>query len=343
MSQNSRRLGRGLKSLLGPTTDDSPSENGPGAHRGSDIGGGQQVGHRIVVESPPSQAQIGQIVPAPGDDRLAWAAAQVAVEDIRPRPDQPRRTFDADSIAGLARSIAQSGIVQPLVVRRRDGEDTGYELVAGERRWRAAKAAGLSKVPVIIRVTNDREAAEIGLIENIHREDLNAVDRAEAYRAYCESNGVNAEGLAAALGEDRSTVANYLRMLELSDAVKEWVRQNKLGMAHARCLLGIDSVAAQDKLARDVVEKGLSVRAVEQAVREWKANRRGNSVGATQAGKSQTGKRPQVAHLEEKFQQALGTKVSIKEGRKRGTGKITIEYYSLDDFDRIADSLGVGE
>lgn len=269
----------------------------------------------------------------------------VPVERLVAGKNQPRTSFSAASIGALARSIAQSGVIQPLVVRRLgsrgDGSVDSFEIIAGERRWRAAKAAGLNEVPVVVRELDDQEALEIALIENLQREDLNAIDRAEGYESYCRRFGLVAEDLARRLGEDRSTVVNYLRLLELPEELKGWVAVGKISMGHARSLLGVDAADGQMALARAAVANGWSVRQLEEAVRHRKAGKvdAGGSGGGRSVGIP--GKRPLIADLEGRLEQAVGTKVRIKEGRKKGTGRITIEYYGLDDFERITGLLGM--
>jgi len=297
--------------------------------------------HRIVVTAP------GQPRAVAGAEQATKAPIQqerrmplIGVDRIQPRRDQPRKSFDTQAIAMLARSIEQHGLLQPLVVRPHPATDGVYEIIAGERRWRAARAAGVDEVPAIIRRAEDRNVAEVSLIENIQREDLNAIDRAEAYQSYCSTYGVSADELAGRLGENRTTVVNYLRINELSGSIKQHVREGKLEMGHVRCLLGIPTDIGRERLARDAIAGGWSVRATERAVKQWRANRVEPAGGASQSG---PGKRPQVVRLEQAFQEAVGTKVTIREGRRKGSGRIIIEYYSLDDFDRIAGKLGVGE
>ena len=287
--------------------------------------------------------------PAPIAENTAHPPTVLPIVMIVPRSDQPRRHFDPQGITRLAASIAANGIIQPLVVRpapqsadQRQPNDK-YELVAGERRWRAARAAGIDSVPVLVRQdVDDRATVEMALVENIQREDLNPIDRAVAYRAYCDRFGHSPEELAKRLGEDRTTVVNYMRLLDLPSAVQDFVTSGQLSMGHARCLAGLAEEESQIDLARAAVTHALSVRALEEMVRR----RKGSPPRPTQAGPSLAGgppvaKRPHIADLEGRLQQAIGTKVTIHEGRKKGTGKVIIEYYSLDDFDRIADRLGL--
>jgi len=292
---------------------------------------------------------------SPGDAAQGWqtpaGTTEIPIEAIGPGAHQPRRVFNRDSIAQLAGSIARNGLVQPLVVRPvRNGRDAAqstlqYELIAGERRWRASRAAGLASVPAIIREADDEKALELSLIENLQREDLNAIDRAEAYARYCREFGLKPEEVASRLHEDRTTVVNYMRLLELPAPVKECVARGTLSMGHARAILGAADEKERIELARVTEANGLSVRALEELVRRRKVGQPLDSQparGAPAAG----GKREVSAHLlhlQTQFQQALGTKVLIRPSRGKGRGKIIVEYYSLDDFDRIMARLGVRE
>lgn len=261
---------------------------------------------------------------------------QVPIDRIHPNDYQPRREIDGEDLESLARSIRQSGLIQPVILRRRGQED--FELIAGERRWRACQQLGLKQIPAIVREANDREMLELALVENIFREDLNPLERAEAYRRYAEEFGLSAEDIARSLGEDRSTVTNYMRLLELPEDTKDLVSTGKLSMGHARCLLGLKTPSEITRLAKRAVEQGLSVRALERLVRE-RIEARENASKSAPASKES--KRPQIRHLEEAFVQSLGMKVEIHESRRKGNGKITIHYASLDDFDRVAERLGV--
>lgn len=272
---------------------------------------------------------------APGDSarqaRVAIDAAQ-----IRPNPFQARRGIAAEDLKGLAASIKQAGLIQPIIVRQK-GDDL-YELIAGERRWRACQMAGVSRIPAIVRDASDEDMLEIALVENIFREDLNAIDRAMAYRRYCDEFNLSADQVATRVGEDRSTVANYLRLLDLPAEVKEWVADDKLAMGHARCLLAIKSASELVRTARQAMKLGLSVRALERRVRE-RVEARGVAARGPRDGVDS--KRPQIRSLEELFVRELGTKVEIHESRRRGRGRIVIHYYNLDDFDRIGERLGI--
>jgi ParB family chromosome partitioning protein len=214
-----------------------------------------------------------------------------------------------------------------------------YEIVAGERRWRAARLAGLDEVPVIVRDATDEEMLELALVENIQREDLNTIDRAKAYRELRDRFGLGPDEVGERVGEDRSTVTNYLRLLDLAEPIQALVAGAQLSMGHARCLLGVADPERRERLARSAVDNELSVRALEEIVRREKTGR-----GVRPADGAATPRElsPHIADLQHRFEDALKTKVTIREARAKGRGRIVIEYFSLDDFDRIAQKLGVG-
>ena len=247
---------------------------------------------------------------------------------------QPRSFYDEASIHELAESIRQSGVIHPILIREVDagGSDTPgrYELIAGERRLRAVKRLGLKEIPSLVKRVDDAAAARMGLIENIQREDLTAIEEARAYRRLQDEFGMTQETIAQAVGKDRVTVTNTLRLLQLPAAIQETIARGDVGMAHARALLGLPTERLQLKLLRMIVERGLSVRRVEVLVRQWTG------------GTAKRGGPPRDPHLgaaEEQLQQRLGTRVRIHHGRRRGW--IRIEYYSVDDLNRILGVLRV--
>ncbi|MFQ6048785.1 MAG: ParB/RepB/Spo0J family partition protein [Phycisphaerae bacterium] len=250
----------------------------------------------------------------------------IAVSAIAPNPFQPRNRPEQGQLAELAESIRRNGLLQPVVVRQRGAS---FELVIGHRRWQAAQQAGLAEIPAVVRQASDEQMIELALIENIHREDLNPIDRANAYWQYKQRFGLTAEQIAERVGEDRSTVANYLRLLELPEHVKSLLADGSLGMGQARALLGLAEPSQQIGWATRIIRQGLSVRQVERLVQQHKA------------GRAEKKKRPLIREIEDRFAAALGTPVQILEGRKRNSGRIVIHYRSLEDFDRIVQRLGV--
>lgn len=262
-------------------------------------------------------------------------ALMVRPEALEPNPFQPRGSIGSEDVAGLADSLRQTGMLQPIIARR---AGAGLEIVVGERRWRAARMAGLDLVPVLVREASDDQMLEMALVENIQRSDLNAMEKARGYRRLCEELSLSAEEVGERVGEDRTTVTNYLRLLELPQGLMAMVSRGDISMGHARCLLGVDGAERQLQLARSVAANQLSVRALEEIVRRAKADRAdGGDAAARRREKS-----PHVTDLEGQFERALGLKVTIQEGRGKGRGRIIIEYNSLDDFDRAAAALGVG-
>ncbi len=263
--------------------------------------------------------------------------SKIPIDQIRANPHQPRKDIDPEALQALADSIKRNGLIQPILVRKKG--DQVYEIIAGERRWRAAQMAGVSEIPAVIRDATEEEMLELALIENILREDLNAIERAMAYRNYCNEFGLSAEQVAQKLSEDRTTVVNYLRLLDLPSDVKDWVASGELTMGHARCLLALKSPAEIERMAKKAIDEGMSVRVLEKIVRE-KVQARASASNHT-AIRDNNNKRPQIAALEQAFIRTLGTKVDIHESRRKGSGKIIIHYYNLDDFDRITACLGV--
>lgn len=259
---------------------------------------------------------------------------QVPIEFVHPGRYQPRRKFDEEAIKGLVESIRDKGILQPLLVRR-DAEDANsYELIAGERRWRAAQIAGLHEVPVIIRDLSDREALEIALIENIQRQDLTPLEEAEGYRRLMEEFEHTQEDLARAVGKSRSHVANMMRLLSLPDPVKTMVQDGALTAGHARALLTAPDPAAA---AREVVTRGLNVRQTEDLMRgdQPKAKKGGSGSGS---GAVPAVKDVDLINLEEEISARIGLKVAINPQGQRGT--ITIHYQTLDQLDDVLHRLG---
>ncbi len=248
------------------------------------------------------------------------------IEKIAPNPHQPRQSFDEQRLQELSDSIKSHGIIQPLVVCDHDGL---FQIVAGERRWRAAKLAGLKQVPVIIKDLSPAAVIETALIENIQREDLNPLEEAEAYRQLIEEHGITQEQLASRVGRQRSSVANMLRLLKLPEEIQRFLLTGDLTMGHARAILGISGAQAQIAMARKVVEHKLSVREIEELVRQ-------TPQPATKAKKPprKSHYSPEEFGLIESMQRVLGTKVDLKRGAKKG-GKLIIHYCSPEDLDRI--------
>lgn len=282
-----------------------------------------------AVEAPVLAAPGGAARPAPvsGD-----SVQHVTVGSIRPLPGQPRRYFDEAAIAELADSIAARGLLQPIIVRNApDGQ--GYQLVAGERRWRAAQRAGLHQIPALVRELDDAATYEIALVENIQRQDLNAIEEAGAYRKLIEDFGHSQEALAKLVGKSRSHVANLMRLLELPATVRAMVGDGSLAMGHARALIG---AADAEGIARRVVKEGLSVRTVEALVREGRGDvaRKAAPEGAA----PMAGRDPDIVAVERHLSELLGIGVAIQYAGN-GKGALTLRFGSLDQLDMICQRL----
>lgn len=260
--------------------------------------------------------------------------AMIAIDRIEPHPDQPRRTFDEAALGELADSIAARGVVQPILVRPLP--DGRYQLVAGERRWRASQRAGLHQLPAIVRELDDTDTFAIALIENIQRQDLNAIEEAEAYDRLRGRLGHSQDSIARMTGKSRSHIANLLRLLELPDAVRLMVANGDLGMGHARALIGLDD--AED-IALAVVRKGLSARKVEALARASRQRRRGPTPSASsRSGTSEPQKDADIAALQDHLHELLGIAVRI-DHRSDGGGSLTLDYASLDQLDLLCQRL----
>jgi ParB family chromosome partitioning protein len=253
---------------------------------------------------------------------------ELNIKTIVPNEYQPRKFFNNTALNDLVASIKEKGVIQPIIVRK--SSDTAYELIAGERRWRAAAAAGLSTIPVIVKDVAPVEALELALIENIQREDLNPLETAEAFQRLIDDFEMTHEEMSKKVGKDRATVTNYLRILKLSSEVKKWVAEGSLSIGHAKALLQIENKQLQINIARKIIHGGLSVRATEALCKK--------SASDTPVKRVQV-KDPQIASLEEKLIQNLGTKVHLKHKSNKKGGKIEIEYYSLEELDRLLEVL----
>ncbi len=247
--------------------------------------------------------------------------AEVNVDDVVPNPLQPRMKFDLQSIEELARSIQETGVIQPILVVP---EGDIYRIIVGERRWRAAHKAGLKKIPVLIRQIPVERQLEISLVENLHREDLNPLEIAHVYQRLVEELGYTQEEIAAKVGKDRSSVTNYLRLLNLPRVVQDYLVENKITMGHARALLALENLDSQIALAGEIVSRNLTVRDVERLI----SGRKGRSTSSKKPEFD-----PDLQALEEDLVRILGTKVTIAGSRKKGT--IRIQYFSLEDLNRV--------
>jgi len=281
----------------------------------------QALGRGLAALIPAS----GDPVPGPGGAGPAGSGLRsLDIESIRPSTKQPRKHFDDARLDELAESIRSQGIIQPLVVRARAGG--GFELIAGERRWRAAQRAGLHQVPAVVREVAESQAFEMALVENLQREDLNPIEEAEGYQRLVAEFGYTQESLSARVGKDRSTVANALRLLKLPPAVRAMVIDGRLNMGHARALLGLESDPAIERVARQAASRGLSVRQVEALVKRERAN--------DQPPPAAPPPSPAARDLVRRLEHALATKVKLVESTAK-SGRLEIFYHSLDELDTV--------
>jgi len=295
MSKKTPRLGRGLSTLITSRTTASATQT---------------------------------VTPAADD-----AIRKIPLEKIRPSQHQPRRSLDPVGIESLAASIRTTGLLQPVIVRESPSGDGEYELVAGERRWRAAMAAGLEAIPAIVRSADDAQSVEVALIENLQREDLNAVERAEAYHRYLQCFNATADDLARRLGESRATIANYIRILNLQDEVRRMVESGDLAMGQARAIAGIDDPQRQLAVARLAVRRNLAVRQVETLVKGDVPRPREDRPERVAAHQHQE-------YVERALSDAIGLRVHVLPGKKKNSGRVVIEYQNIEEFDRIAERVG---
>jgi ParB family chromosome partitioning protein len=311
-----RGLGRGLGSLI-PTGP--PSDGAVDAGAGSSDGG-----------TPDVAAAVGQLDVA-GLQPVAGAYfAEIPIAQIQPNRVQPRQVFDEDAMAELVHSITEIGVLQPVVVRRRGPEE--YELVMGERRWRASQAAGLDAVPAIVRETDDVDMLRDALLENLHRSQLNPLEEAAAYAQMLDDFGCTHEELAGRIGRSRPQISNTLRLLKLTPAVQRRVAAGVLSAGHARSLLAIEDPELQDRLAARVVAEGISVRALEEIV----AMRDAESPTAPRVHRTKP-HAPGLVDLADRLSDRFETRVKVDLGRAKG--KITVEFGSLDDLQRIVEIM----
>jgi len=297
------RLGRGLSSLISADTT-APVVN---------------------LEIPPEAME-----PVSQGHSSPPGPTEIPLAEIVPNPHQPRRDFNEQALAELAASLKSTGMIQPVIVRRQ--QEGGYQLIAGERRWRAARLAGLAAIPAIVRDVDGFTQAQMALVENIQRENLNPIERAQAYRGMIEQLGLTQAELASRLGEDRSSIANHLRLLELPEAVRQMIREGKISLGHAKLLSGKSDPVEQERLANLVVGQELSVRNLEKLIQNSSAKPPAAAPAPPSA---------YLSELEKSLTRQLGLRAFVRAARARGKGKVIIQYNSLDEFDRLLAVLGV--
>ena len=257
---------------------------------------------------------------------------RIPVDYIDPNPNQPRRDFDEKGLEELASSIKMHDIIQPLtVVHLPNGR---YKLIAGERRFRASKMAGIKDVPVFVREANDQQILELALLENLQREDLNAIEISLSYKRMMDELHYTQEEVAERMGKERSTVANYIRLLKLPPDIQIAVRNGSISMGHARALINVDHVEKQLFIYKEITDKGLSVRQTEELVRKLYKNNQGVKPAA------KSGLSPAYKKIEDNLASHFGTKVTLKHA-KNGSGSVSIDYYSLQEFNKLIEMLGI--
>ena len=319
MSTNTPRrgLGRGLGSLI-PTAPSQPASSRA-----------DEVPPSTATASDPAAANGTAVEPSVGGTVAGAYFAELPISQVRPNARQPRQVFEAEALAELVHSINEVGLLQPVVVRRTD-EDS-YELIMGERRWRASQEAGRDTIPAIVRETDDDDMLRDALLENLHRSQLNPLEEAAAYGQLLEDFGCTHEELAQRIGRSRPQISNTLRLLRLSPAVQRRVAAGVLSAGHARALLSVEDPGLQDKLASRVTAEGISVRGLEEIV----------SVGVEDDASPRVARRkpvaPGLAELADRLSDRLETRVKVDLGKAKG--KITVEFASLDDLRRIVDIM----
>lgn len=304
-----KHLGRGLQSLMGPITSTQTQID------------------KAISDPQPEAIDLN----LPVDKDLGESLRNIPVYSVKTNPYQPRTVFDNEQLQDLAESIKANGMIQPVITRKAGG---GYELIAGERRFRAAQLAGLDKIPAIVRQATDKQMLELALVENIHRTDLNPIERAKAYENYINTFSITQSEAAGRLGENRSVVTNHLRLLELPQEIKQMLIDKQISMGHARAILALPTDELKQKLANRAMAGRLSVREVEAMVRRHLTKKPDDEKKTRQ-------KPGNILDLESKLTRFLGTKVSIDARRGGRRGRISIEFYSLDEFDRITEQMGL--
>ena len=304
--EKTRHLGRGLQSLISPiTTDISEAEQ--------------------LLPSPPAISNF------PPDKELRDSLQNINIDSISPNPYQARTVWNEQELSELTESIRANGIIQPIIVRP---IGTGFQLIAGERRLRAAELASMKSVPALVRRASDEQLQEWALVENIHRVDLNPIERAKAYHEYISTFTLTQAEAAERLGEGRSVIANHIRLLDLPPEIKQMLANGQLSMGHARAILALPTDELRRKLGNRAMAGRLSVREVERLVRKYLA-------GTGQVNTTVRSKPPHILDIESKLSSQLGTKVSVETRKSGQRGKVIIEFYSLDEFDGILERIGL--
>ena len=316
-AKKSRGLGRGLDALFGDMEVDvlkNDKQETPKVEEPA-----------VPAKQPPAESAADKAAAAGESAKSAGDILYVDINDIKPNTNQPRKAFDEEKLEDLANSIREHGLIQPVVLR---SLGTGYEIVAGERRWRAARKVGVKEIPCIVRELSDEENMLLAIIENMQREDLNPIEEAEGINQMIDTYGLTQDQVSKSVGKSRPYITNCLRLLKLPDAIQSFVADGQLSAGHARAIVSAGSKEKQIALAQRAVKEGLSVRQIEKLAKEGKN-------GRTKAKPRE--KNADVKRVENDLKEALGTKVTLNQKGKKG--KIEIEYYSKDDLERLIELL----
>lgn len=309
-NEKGRRLGRGLEALIAKAPTRAP-----------------------VIDAPAPEAAVPTAnASAPADPRVPYRVLPIA--RIRPNPLQPRKEFREEDLADLEASLRVSGLLQPITVRPAPRGMEGFELIAGERRFRAAQRLGWTEIPAVVRDVDDQTLLSLAMVENLQRADLNPIEEAEGYDQLIHDFSLTQQEVADIVGKDRSTVANTLRLLALPASVRRLVWDGAITVGHARALLGLGDATAMADLARDVVAHGLSVRDVEQRVRVQGSPKKGKATSAPADART-----AEVRHLEDRLRRHLGTDARIVQAGKSAKGELRIPFYTHEDFERVLDLI----
>jgi len=323
-NQNKKRLGRGLGSLLGEANSGGLSNSDESGFVVANTNQSTLQNKQTPI-APPQAVVVEQVPP----ESRVW---NIAIDKMVPGVYQPRKNFEKEALAELANSIKENGVIQPITVRKR--KEGGYEIIAGERRWRAAQAAGLHEIPAIIKTMTDREALQIALIENIQREDLDPIEEAESYQRLIEEFSLSQQEAAEKVGKERSSVANALRLLALPLEIREMLSRKSITVGHAKAILSLTDKAKQINFAKRVAESGISVRGLENEIKAAQ-NLALKPNDKTDLGVDLASKLAQ--ELADQLQKALGTKVEIN--YRKGKGSVQINFYSDDQLTAIYEKL----
>lgn len=312
-------LGRGLDMLI-------PSEGASNRKKKEETNAKKTENKTPVSEKKNEKKEKGEEKITVKNTDSIEDIIEVDIQKIEPNRNQPRTSFDEDAIDELSDSIKQYGVLQPLIVQKKDGY---YQIVAGERRWRASKKAGLKKLPVIVREYEDKERLKISLIENVQREDLNAIEEAKAYEQLKKEYGLKQDEIAASVSKSRTAITNTMRLLKLDERVQKMILENLISSGHGRALIPVEDKEVQYELALKILDENLSVRDTEKLVKQALKPKKEEEVPV---------KDEMVTFFENRMKEILGSKVTIKE-KKNNKGKIEIEYYSKDELERLIDLI----